>query len=211
MVQMYRVFLNEKVVVIYQDINIPVLKPGQMLLEFTGNPTLDKVYRQFKNDKSIKEILIKTSGNFVETCKLFNAMFFKIEAAGGIVRNENDGFLFIKRLGIWDLPKGKLKKDETAEHGAIREVMEETGLNGLHITKKLQSTFHIYTNKKGREILKETFWFEMKCQSVQTLVPQTEEDITEVKWFKPEEINIISQKTYPSLRALLQVYLGQRL
>jgi ADP-ribose pyrophosphatase YjhB (NUDIX family) len=134
-------------------------------------------------------------------------MFTRIEAAGGIVRNPQEEYLFIKRLGVWDLPKGKLHKKEALQDGALREVTEETGLTNLTIAKQLPSTFHIYTDRKGREILKETYWFEMMCNKDQKLVPQLEEDITEVKWFSAGELNIPLHNTYASLRLLLESYL----
>lgn len=134
-------------------------------------------------------------------------MFTSIKAAGGMVRNQNDEYLFIKRLGIWDLPKGKLHKKESIQSCALREVTEETGLKGLRITRELSSTFHIYTERTGIEVLKETFWFEMMCNKDQQLVPQLEEDITEVKWFNANELNIPMQNTYASIRQLLKSYL----
>ena len=143
----------------------------------------------------------------MEACKSFNKMFTRIDAAGGIVRNRKEEYLFIKRFGIWDLPKGKLYKLESVEDGALREVTEETGLTNLTITKQLPSTYHIYTDRKGREILKETYWFEMMCNEDQLLVPQLEEDITEVKWFTAGELDIPLQNTYASIRQLLESYL----
>jgi ADP-ribose pyrophosphatase YjhB (NUDIX family) len=134
-------------------------------------------------------------------------MFIRIEAAGGIVRNQQEEYLFIKRMGIWDLPKGKLHKKEPVQVGALREVTEETGLTNLNISKQLPSTYHIYMNRKGREILKETYWFEMMCNKDQQLVPQLEEDITEVRWFQAIELNIPLHNTYASLRQLLESYL----
>ena len=134
-------------------------------------------------------------------------MFSRIEAAGGIVRNRKKEYLFIKRLGVWDLPKGKLHKREPVQDGALREVTEETGLTNLAIAKQLPSTYHIYTDRKGREILKETYWFEMMSYEDQLLVPQLEEDITEVKWFTAGVLDIPLQNTYASLRQLLESYL----
>ena len=134
-------------------------------------------------------------------------MFTHIEAAGGIVRNQKEEYLFIKRLGVWDLPKGKLHKKEPFQEGALREVTEETGLTNLTITKQLPSTYHIYTDRKGREILKETYWFEMISMEDQKLVPQLEEDITEVKWIGTGDLDIPLQNTYASLRRLLVSYL----
>lgn len=136
-------------------------------------------------------------------------MFKRIEAAGGIIRNSHNGYLFIKRWGIWDLPKGKLHKNEPAQIGAMREVSEETGLTSLSVIKPLPSTFHIYTDRKGNEVLKETYWFEMLCSEDQKLVPQLEEDITEVRWFTAAELSIPVKNTYASLRQLLEQYLQE--
>ncbi len=134
-------------------------------------------------------------------------MFYRIEAAGGIVRNREGDYLFIKRLGVWDLPKGKLDNNESARKGALREVTEETGLNDLRISKQLFSTYHIYTDREGTEILKETYWFEMMNNTPQPLVPQLDEDITEVRWFRKDELEIPLKNTYASLQNLLEEYL----
>jgi 8-oxo-dGTP pyrophosphatase MutT (NUDIX family) len=62
--------------------------------------------------------------------------------AGGLVINKDSKVLFIYRKNKWDLPKGKLDEGENLEEAAIREVVEETGLdiNNLHIKKPLLST-----------------------------------------------------------------------
>ena len=177
-----------------------------MILDFTDKFSLIEAYKRFCENSECLNLIIKTRENFNEACVTFNSLFKRIEAAGGIVRNSKKEFLFIKRLGIWDLPKGKLHKAESKEDGALREVMEETGLSGLTITKQLPSTFHIYTDRKGNEILKETYWFEMMCSDDQNLVPQVEEDITEVKWFSSANLDIPVQNTYASLRYLLDSY-----
>jgi len=204
--QRYTVFLNDRIVSISQNIDIPENKPGEMILDFTDKSQLIKAYDSFYKDTNCTKLSIKTGENFAEACEIFNKLFIRIEAAGGIVNNQKEKYLFIKRLGIWDLPKGKLKKRESIEVGALREVTEETGLSNLTITRQLPSTFHIYTDRKGKEILKETYWFEMTCHMNQKLVPQTEEDITEVKWFSVKGLNIPLKNTYSSLRALLENY-----
>ena len=107
--------------------------------------------------------------------------FLYIEAAGGFIERDKR-FLFIHRLGKWDLPKGKLEKKETIENAAIRECEEECAIKNLKIVKQLASTFHIYPFKTGY-VLKQTYWFYMKTNYAEKLKPQTEENIDEVKWF----------------------------
>lgn len=206
--QRYIVFLNDKRVTIGQDIISSGNGQNEIILDFTGRAALAEAYKRFGRDQNCVDLKIKADENFPEACQTFNSLFERIEAAGGIVRNQDEEYLFIKRLGFWDLPKGKLHRHEPPSLGALREVAEETGLTGLTITKQLPSTFHIYTDRKGKEVLKETYWFEMKSHQPQPLVPQLEEDITEVKWFSGSELGIAMQNTYASLRSLLEGYLA---
>jgi len=199
--------LNDRTVIIDQDINITESGSGSKVIGFTSRSTLANAYESFYGDAECESLIVKSAENYTEACNAFNSLFTRIEAAGGIVRNNKAEYLFIRRLGVWDLPKGKLHKNEIATEGALREVEEETGLKNLVINKELPSTFHIYEDRDGKAILKETYWFEMMCHNSQILVPQLEEDITEVKWFSASEINIPVLNTYTSLRHLLQTYM----
>lgn len=120
-----------------------------------------------------------------------------IEAAGGIVRNAK-GFLFIKRHGLWDIPKGKLEKGEIPEIGAIREIEEECGLQSPDIERHLCNTWHTYKNK-GKLVLKKTYWYLLKESRPSELTPQLEEGITEAHFFSESELNIIEKQTYGSI------------
>lgn len=135
-------------------------------------------------------------------------MFVQVKAAGGLVSNLQQQYLFIKRFGKWDLPKGKLHENETIAGCALREVSEETGIKKLEILKPLPSTFHLYTDFSGNEVLKETFWFGMLNTAEEKLIPQFEEDITEVQWFGQSELHIPINNTYASLKPLLSGYFG---
>ena len=136
-------------------------------------------------------------------------VFFKnfkiIEAAGGIVQNEKKDILFINRLGKWDLPKGKIEKGEKEEVCAVREVTEETGVTNLHLKKKVGKTYHVY-DEFGKRFLKISHWYHMTCSSTQTLIPQTVEDITEVKWVKTIDIKEPIKNTYPSIKNILTTF-----
>jgi len=205
MMQRYIVFLNDRTVTISTDFNSES-GSKEMMLDFKGKSSIVNAYKQFYENQEIKNLVVHAGNNFADACGTFNSMFSPISAAGGIVRNSNNEYLFIKRLGIWDLPKGKLYPAERIEDGALREVMEETGLSNLTITAKLPSTYHIYTDRKGKEILKETFWFEMMGSKDEKLIPQLEEDITEARWFEINELTIPLQNTYSSLKNLLESY-----
>lgn len=137
--------------------------------------------------------------------KAFFKHFQLIEAAGGIVQNDKKEILFIYRLDKWDLPKGKMEKGEDPKTCAVREVEEETGVTNLKVKKKAGETYHTY-NAFGKHFLKITHWFYMTCSAKQTLVPQIEEDITEIKWIKTKDIKEPMSNTYPSIKDILSIF-----
>jgi 8-oxo-dGTP pyrophosphatase MutT (NUDIX family) len=137
----------------------------------------------------------------------FRRHFTELPAAGGLAKNELGEVLFIRRLGVWDLPKGKIEKHEAAESAAIREVEEECGLSGLKLVRPLGSTFHIYRSPflpaESNLVLKETKWFLMRYSGNEKPVPQSEEDIEEVRWIKPGQMAEMVENTYASIREFL--------
>ncbi|HEV3222260.1 MAG TPA: NUDIX domain-containing protein [Puia sp.] len=126
-----------------------------------------------------------------------------IKAGGGLVKNEHEEVLFMFRRGKWDLPKGKLDPGESLESCAQREVKEETGISHLELVRFLIVTKHEY-EEDGQIISKETHWWLMKSNGNQILIPQTEEDITELKWIGPSDFKIVQQNTYPSILDVLR-------
>jgi 8-oxo-dGTP pyrophosphatase MutT (NUDIX family) len=139
--------------------------------------------------------------------KAFYKHFTIIIAAGGVVFNTGQEILMIFRRGKWDLPKGKLDKGETLEHCAVREVEEETGLNNVEIGKKIITTYHVY-KEYGKHILKESHWYQMKSSENQKLVPQTDEDITDIKWVNKTELKKYTSNTY---QTILEVMLHNKI
>jgi hypothetical protein len=136
MLQRYTVFLNDKAVIISRNSNMPISQDGDTTVQYTDIQSLEYHYRCFFASPGPGNLNIISGTDFEKACSEFNSLFKKINAAGGIVKNNKGEYLFIKRLGLWDLPKGKLHKKESSRDGAIREVGEETGLTDLIITKQ---------------------------------------------------------------------------
>jgi len=162
---------------------------------------LEKAYTQFINHEKAAEIIFYNEN--VESLKQwFKSMFTIIEAAGGLVLNEENEYLFIFRKGRWDLPKGKIEKGESIEVAAIREVEEECGVNNLSIIKQLPDTYHIYS-LKDKIILKPTYWFLMKTNYNGNLVPQIQEGITKVEWVTKERVDELLINAYESINEVM--------
>jgi 8-oxo-dGTP pyrophosphatase MutT (NUDIX family) len=137
----------------------------------------------------------------------FTHTYKVVEAAGGIVRNQKKEILFIRRLGKWDLPKGKIEENESEQQAAIREVGEETGLKNLVPEGFLNKTFHIYTERNGKKILKTTYWFRMSAIGSEMLKPQTEEGISQVSWKNFEAIQKeVLPSTFENIKLILNDY-----
>lgn len=125
--------------------------------------------------------------------------YFEVNAAGGLVRNENGEVLLIHRNGKWDLPKGHQEEGEDIRDTAVREVMEETGISGITLGKHICTTNHTYF-RDGKMHLKHTWWYDMECSSDAALIPQTEEGIEAVEWVKWHDLPPYLQNTYATIR-----------
>ncbi len=162
------------------------------------NDRMSTILEMFFKRESIKEI----SFEHYDFEKLFNDFKFHfkyIEAAGGLVKNNKGELLVIHRLGIPDLPKGKIEEGENPEKAAIREVEEECGISNLEVLKETNPSYHIYIHKNKR-VLKKTHWFKMEYTGNEVLVPQEEEDITNVEWCNQLKVEAYSKETYSSLK-----------
>ena len=196
---MYKVFVNEKKLSLSK-----YPEDMEKNLRYEGFATLEIAVDLLQNT-SCPEMNVYGE-NIEELWEDFTHMFKVIEAAGGIVTNSNKEILFIKRLGKWDLPKGKIEKDESLEQAALREVEEETGLKELILEDFINNTFHIYTERNGTRILKTTYWFKMSYVGSKTATPQTEEGITEVDWKSDSRIK---DEVFPATFKNIQLILNE--
>jgi ADP-ribose pyrophosphatase YjhB (NUDIX family) len=163
--------------------------------------TLKIIIADFLNEPDLNSIII-LNYDFETVFNYFKKEFSYIEAAGGFIEKDQH-YLFIHRLGKWDLPKGKLDKGETIEKAAVRECEEECAVSNLKITKQLASTFHIYPYKKTFA-LKQTYWFYMITDHAGKLIPQAEENIDAVVWFSEKEVkNTAYNDTYLTIKEVI--------
>ena len=85
----------------------------------------------------------------------------------------------------------------------MREVEEETGVEGLRIETFYKKTFHVF--KKGKNyFLKETSWFKMNTNYSGELKPEFSEDISKAVWKDVNEIQDL-KNTFPNIKLLLGI------
>lgn len=194
---MYKVFVNDKPLFLTNQIVketdfkfflLESIDIEQLIVSYFQNK-IQKAYLYHPNEKEI----LNTLKNKIKVN----------HAGGGLVYNPKGEVLFIFRGGKWDLPKGGMNKNEAIENTAKREVEEETGVNGLEITQKLQKTYHIF-KRNGKYKLKITQWYEMTTNFSGTPVGQIEEGIEKVAWLNPEQIEEALGNSYENIKLLFE-------
>ena len=201
---MYHIYINERLLKICQDKES--LAGAELVFRLGGNEPVEFIKELVYGFEKQPQVLTITlaSMNIDKTWETFKKSYSLIEAAGGLVFNENKMLLMIFRNNKWDLPKGKIEIGEQPDEAALREVSEECGLQMLTLKKQLATTYHTYLLSKER-ILKRTYWFKMTTTEAK-LTPQTDEGITDVRWMNRNEIKKASTNTYAGIAELLVMY-----
>ena len=194
---MYKVFVNDKPFFLTNQI----VKETDFQLFLLESTDIEKLVINMFNNK-IKKCYLYYPDEKIILKKLKEKIPVQ-RAGGGLVYNKKGEVLFIFRNGKWDLPKGGKEKREKMKLTAMREVEEETGVNLLTITKKLQKTYHIF-KRNGIYKLKITQWYEMKTDFEGTPVGQLEEGIVKVAWLNPEQIQEAMKNSYENIKLVFE-------
>lgn len=201
-----KIYFGEKPVFLCNEVDETINKylhhPDSVFVDEISGPAIKSLLHEIAKDEFHAGVLWHTDLDKLK--KAFFKNFLQITAAGGLVENEKGEVLLIFRRGKWDLPKGKLDKGETIEQCAVREVEEETGVKNIELKELLTITYHQY-NEFGKHILKDSHWYKMKVSGKQTIIPQTEEDIQELKWVKKKELNNYFNNIFPSVKDVLNL------
>ncbi len=206
---MYKVFFNDHQLLWGPENNNSFKDNIAQVVDIESFGEFIRLLLKLDRGKHVVKLII-VSKQHPDLMALLKDKLTQIPAAGGLVINKERQFLFIKRFGKWDLPKGKIEADETQEIAAVREVEEECGISGLVIERRLPSTFHLYRSPyildENNWVLKETSWFEMSYAGSGEIAPQTEEQIEEVRWVSKEELPEVYDQTYGNIKDLLNPY-----
>lgn len=127
----------------------------------------------------------------------------EVSAGGLVVNKSGEQGLLIGRIDkrgrmLWSLPKGHIEEGESPEQAAIREVLEETGINSS-ISRSL-GVIDFWFMAEGKRIHKTVHHF-LFAELSGTLVPQVSE-VDDVKWFPLDDI--AKTLAYPDERKLIQ-------
>lgn len=194
---MYKVFVNDKPLFLTNEISketdfqlflLESIDIEQLIIKMFQNK-IQKASLYYPDEK----VILKKLKEKIPVCK----------AGGGLVFNKKGEVLFILRNGKWDLPKGGIERDEEIIDTAMREVEEETGVDKLEITRKLQKTYHIF-KRNGKYKLKITHWFEMQTTFDGMPFPQANEGIEKAVWLNPNQIKEALENSYENIKLLFE-------
>jgi 8-oxo-dGTP diphosphatase len=126
-------------------------------------------------------------------------------SSGGVVYRRNKGIIEVALIRVrdrWGLPKGQVEEGEGLQEAALREVREETGLEGK-IVAKLGDITYWYTNKtKDGEtirIFKRVYFYLIRY--LRGDISRHDQEVEEARWFPLTEAR--RQISYPTERDIL--------
>ena len=127
-------------------------------------------------------------------------------SSGGIVYRKRKGATEVAVIRVrdrWCLPKGQVEEGESVQETALREVKEETGLEGDVVTKLGDITYW-YRNKtlsgEPVRIFKRVYFFLIRFRKGD--VEMHDHEVDEVRWFPIDAAE--SQLAYPTERDVLR-------
>jgi 8-oxo-dGTP pyrophosphatase MutT (NUDIX family) len=93
-----------------------------------------------------------------------------------------------KREGLWALPKGKIDPGERPEETAVREVREETGVEGA-LVEKLGDVRYTYTRRGGTRVFKVVSFYLLRAGRgrIDEIDEQMRVEVDEARWLPLEE------------------------
>jgi 8-oxo-dGTP pyrophosphatase MutT (NUDIX family) len=200
---MYKVFFKDRRVDFGSDFLNVFRKREGLFYQYGNANEMRALVRAFSELTEIRQLFI-SAAEIDRAWNDFKASFINIEAAGGLVRNRDGSWLFIRRNGVWDLPKGKKEKNEEMEEAALREVKEETGLTELKPGSFITTTYHSYT-LNNKIILKHTNWYRMSYDGNEVPVPEVKENITEIRWVRAAHFDMIRSDTYETIKEVISL------
>jgi 8-oxo-dGTP pyrophosphatase MutT (NUDIX family) len=126
-------------------------------------------------------------------------------SAGGVIYREKDSsveiaLIAVKGGNVWCLPKGMINKGESPEMAAVREVSEETGLQGRIIEKLGEINYWYYIKEEEARCRKTVHFFLIEYESGDTSQHDFEVDL--VSWFPIDDA--LKKASYKGEREIIE-------
>jgi len=122
----------------------------------------------------------------------------EISAGGVIYKDEGAGIkialIALKNKQIWALPKGKLERGESPDEAALREVKEETGLEGEIKSKIGDIAYEYYSKERDTRYSKTVTFYLMR--NIGESSRRHDWEVDDCQWFPIDEaLKVMSYKS----------------
>jgi 8-oxo-dGTP diphosphatase len=131
-------------------------------------------------------------------------------SAGGVIYRRHQGALEVALIHVrnrWGLPKGHIEEGESAGQTAVREVREETGLEG-RVSAKLGEIRYSYrartTEGEPIRIAKRVHFYLLRC--LRGDVRDHDHEVDEARWLPIRDA--IGHLKFPSERKMVRRAMG---
>jgi len=109
-------------------------------------------------------------------------------SAGGVIYQIKDGrvmICLIKTLpkGHWQLPKGLVDKNESLEEAALREVREETGLDGISEGKIDKIDYWFWLKEGDKKVRHHKIVYFYLIKYISGFTKDHDQEVAEACWF----------------------------
>lgn len=128
-------------------------------------------------------------------------------SAGGVIYRMLDGTSMVCLIktppdGHWQLPKGLVEEDESLETAALREVREETGLEGLSegLIDTIEYWFWLQEGGRRERHHKVVHFYLIRYRS--GLTDNHDQEVEEACWLTSDEA--LDRLTFPSEKKIMQ-------
>jgi 8-oxo-dGTP pyrophosphatase MutT (NUDIX family) len=128
-------------------------------------------------------------------------------AGGVVVRSEDDlQVCLINPVGrrVWGLPKGGVEPGESPEEAALREVREETGIEGRLEAPLGSIDYWFYSRENRTRIHKTVHYFLVRAAGGD--VSAHDHEVTEARWLGLSEA--LDLMSYPNERQIVRKAVG---
>jgi len=127
----------------------------------------------------------------------------KTSAGGVVIRREGMAQVCLIRPAgrrVWGLPKGGVEAGETLAQAAVREVAEETGLDGVVDDALGSIDYSFYSREEGSRIHKTVHYYLMHATGGDTA--DHDHEVSEARWMRLRDA--LHLMTYPNEREMVR-------
>jgi len=104
-------------------------------------------------------------------------------SAGGVLFREHEVLLIKNPSGVWSFPKGHIEEGERPEQTAVREVLEETGVEGKVVDYLGEISY--WYSLQGERVFKRVKFFLMSYVRGE---PKASWEVLEAEFFSYREV-----------------------